>query len=72
MGLYILSAGQELLSSLRWCSSCTSGSDGVFLMYLRREIYSMSIYSSAIFQTLSFDEEISYATSGIREKCSVS
>ena len=37
-----------VLSTLSWCSACTSVSEGVFLMYLWREIYSMSTYSSAI------------------------
>ena len=40
--------GQVLLSALSWCSACTSVSEGVFLMYPWREMYSMSIYSSAI------------------------
>ena len=31
-----------------WCSACTSVSEGVFLMYLWREMYSTSTYSSAI------------------------
>ena len=42
------STGQVLLSSPSWCSACTSVSEGVFLMYLWREMYSMSTYSSAI------------------------
>ena len=42
------STAQILLSVLIWCSACTSVSDSVFLMYLWREIYSMSTYSSAI------------------------
>ena len=41
------STGQVLLSALSWCSACTSVS-GVFLMYLWREMYSTSTYSSAI------------------------
>ena len=46
---YILfSTGQVLLSALRWCSTCTSVSEGVFLMYLWREMYSTSTYSSSI------------------------
>ena len=40
------SAGQVLLSTLSWCSACTSVSDGVFLTYLWREMYSTSTYSS--------------------------
>ena len=43
------SAGQILLSALRWCSACPSVSEGVILMYPWREKYSISIYSSAIF-----------------------
>ena len=42
------SAGQVLLSALIWCSVCTSVSEGVFLLYLKREMYSPSTYSSAI------------------------
>ena len=36
------STGQVLLSSLSWCSACTSVSKGVFLMYPWREMYSTS------------------------------
>ena len=43
------SAGQALLSTLSWCSACTSLSEGVLLMYLWREMYSMPTYSSTIF-----------------------
>ena len=42
------SAGQVLLSALSWCSACTSVSEGIFLMYLWREMYSTSTYSSTI------------------------
>ena len=42
------SIGQVLLSTLSWCSACTSVSQGVFLMYPWREMYSTSTYSSAI------------------------
>ena len=42
------SAGQVLLSTLSWCSACTSVSEGVFLMYLWGEIDPTSTYSSAI------------------------
>ena len=42
------SAGQVLLPALIWCFACTSVSEGVFLMYLWREMYSMSTYSSAV------------------------
>ena len=49
--LYILfSTGQVLLSTLSWCSACTSVSEGVFLMYPWREMYSTSTCSSTIFQ----------------------
>ena len=44
----LFSAGQVLLSALSWCSVCTAVSEGVFLMYLCREMYSASTYSSAI------------------------
>ena len=35
---------QVLLSTLSWCSACTSVSEGVFLMYPWREMYSTSTY----------------------------
>ena len=41
-------AGQVLLSSLSWCSACTSVSEGISLMYPWREMYSTSTYFSAI------------------------
>ena len=50
--IYFFSAGQVLLSTLSWYSVCTSVSEGVFLMYLWREIYSISTYSSAILFSL--------------------
>ena len=43
-----LSSGQVLLSALSWCSACTSVSEGIFLMYPWREMYSTTSYSSAI------------------------
>ena len=43
---------QVLLSALSWCSACTSVSEGVFLMYPWREMYSTSTYSSAILVSL--------------------
>ena len=47
--VYILfSSGQELLSALSWYSGCTSVSEGVFLMYPWKEMYSTSTYFSAI------------------------
>ena len=42
------SSRQVLLTTLIWCPACTSVSEGVFLMYPWREMYSMSSYSSAI------------------------
>ena len=48
--IYIFfSTGQVLLSAPSWCSAGTSVSEGVFLMYPWREMYSMSTYSSIIF-----------------------
>ena len=44
----VFSTGQVFLSTLSWCSACTSVSEGVFLMYLWREMNSTSTYSSAI------------------------
>ena len=38
----------QVLSALSWCSASTSVSDSVFLMYLWKEMYSISTYSSAI------------------------
>ena len=47
--VYILfSTSQVLLATLSWCSACTFASEGVFLMYPWREMYSTSTYSSAI------------------------
>ena len=47
--LYIFfSSGKVLLSALSCCSACTSMSEGIFLMYSWREMYSTSTYSSAI------------------------
>ena len=44
------------LSAEIWrCSACTSVSEGVFLMYSWRAMYSMSTYSSATFFSLSID-----------------
>ena len=43
-----LSTGQVLLSALSWCSACTSGSEGAFLMHPWGEMYSTSTYCSAI------------------------
>ena len=42
------SIGQVLLSAPSWCPACTSVSEGVFLMYPWREMYSTSTYSSAM------------------------
>ena len=42
------STGQVLLSTLSRCSACTSVSEGVFLIYPWREVYSMSTYSTVI------------------------
>ena len=39
---------QVLMSTLSRCSACTSVSEGVFLMYPWREMFSTSTYSSAI------------------------
>ena len=47
------STGQALLSTLSWCSACTSVSEGVFLMHPWREMHFMSTYSSAILFSLS-------------------
>ena len=44
----LFSTGQVLLSALSWRSTWTSVSDGVFLMYPWREMYSTSTCSSAV------------------------
>ena len=44
------STSQVLLSILRWCTACISVSEGIFLMYPWREMYSMSTCSSTIFR----------------------
>ena len=46
--LYILSDDRVLLPALSWCCGISTVSEGVFLMYLWREIYSMLTYSSSI------------------------
>ena len=46
--VWVFFTGQVLLSTLSWCSACTSVSEGVFLMYPWREMYSMSTYSPAV------------------------
>jgi len=43
------SSGHVLLSALSWCSACTLMSEGVFLMYPWRQMYSTSTYFFAIF-----------------------
>ena len=43
---------QVLMSTLSRCSACTSVSEGVFLMYPWREMFSTSTYSSAILFSL--------------------
>ena len=43
------SAGQVLLSTLSWYSASTSVSEGAFLMYLWREMYYTSNYSTILF-----------------------
>ena len=52
-----LSSGQVLLSTLSWCYASTSVSEGGFLMYPGREMYSTSTYSSAIFENLKINSE---------------
>ena len=47
--------GQVLLSTVSWCSACTSVSEGVFLIYPWREMYSTPTYCSAIFISLNLN-----------------
>ena len=47
-------ASEVLLSTLSWCSACSSVSEGIFLMYPWREMYSTSTYSSPIFFSQKF------------------
>ena len=44
-----------LLSALSWCSACTSVSEGVFLIYPWREMYSTPTCCSAIFISLNLN-----------------
>ena len=46
--IFFFSAGQVLLSAFNWSSACTSVSEGAFLIYLWKEMYSTSTYYSAI------------------------
>ena len=66
------STGQVLLLALSWCSACTSVSEGVFLMYLWTETYSVSTYSSAILPSLALLVEISSSAILLYLTCSVS
>ena len=50
----VLSGVQGLLLVFRWCSVRTVKSIDVFLMHLRRELTSMSSYSSAVFEDFFF------------------
>ena len=43
-----VSGGQVLLPALSWCSATCSVSEVLFLMYLWRKMYSMSIYCTAL------------------------
>ena len=58
------SSHQVLLITLSWCSACTSVSEGVFLMYPWREMYSMSSYSSAILFSLLFFYKVNINIAG--------
>ena len=52
--IYSFKIGQVLVTTLSWCSACTSVSEGVFLIYPWTEMYSMSTYFSAILFYLYF------------------
>ena len=52
-GSIYFSTGQVFLSTLSWCSTRTCVSEGVFLMYPWREMYSTSTYSFDIFFSFS-------------------
>ena len=58
------STSQVLLSTLSWCSVCTSVSEVIFLVSLWKEMYSTSTYSSAILfsQILSFKPTFSLSS----------
>ena len=47
--MYSFPNGQVLLPTLGWCSASTSVSEGGFLMYLWREMYSISACISTMF-----------------------
>ena len=53
----LFSTSQVLLCTLSWCYACTSVSEGVFLMYLWREMLSTSTYSSTILFSLQFKKK---------------
>ena len=60
------STGQVLLYALSWCSACTSVFESVFLMYLWREMYSTSTYSSAILFSPRFCDFETYISTEIQ------
>ena len=53
------SSGQVFLPAVSWCSARSPVSEGVFLIYLWREMYSTSTYSSATFRLLKNHSNIS-------------
>ena len=52
-------SGQVFLPTVSWCSARSPVSEGVFLIYLWREMYSTSTYSSATFRLLKNHSNIS-------------
>ena len=45
----LFSSGQVLLSTLSWCSGCTSVSEGVFLIYLWRDVLHIHLFLCHLF-----------------------
>ena len=47
------STGQVLLSTLSWCSACTSVSEGILLLYLWRDVLHIHLSSAILLSPLS-------------------
>ena len=64
------STSQVLLCTLSWYYACTSVSEGVFLMYLWREMLYTSTYSSTILFSLQFFKKTVLETIRKKSPCS--
>ena len=65
----VFPTGQVLLSALSCCSAFTSVSEGVFLMYPWKEMYSTSTYSSTILFFRSFIYFHTHTHKSLLKKC---